>query len=202
MLEQLRRYLETSPYKPPTSGLAQNHAAVLIAVTDNPHDPSVILTRRADSLSSHSGEVALPGGKWEEQDPNLEYTALRETHEEIGVAPDLVEVLGVLPPFHTYRGVSVTPFVGVVPEGLVYVPNYAELDAIFHVPLSFFIADQRIRTDRFNRDIGHRWSPAYEYEGYEIWGFTARLLVNFISSALDVDIGPENPAPVKHWNAV
>ena len=74
-----------------------------------------------------------------------------------------------------------------------------ELDSIFHVPLSFFVSDERIRTDRFQRQIGHRWSPAYDFDGYEIWGFTSRLLTNFLSSALDVDIGLEHPAPVKHW---
>ena len=200
MLSQLRNYLLTSRVSVPVVGEVPDQAAVLIALTDNAQDPCVVLTRRAEWLTYHSGEVSFPGGKWERQDPSLEHTALRETHEEIGVSPDQVEIVGALPVFQTYLGQNVSPFVGIIPEGLHYTPNLGELDAIFHVPLSFFIEDRRIRTDRFNRELGQRWSPAYDFDGYEIWGFTARVLVGFLAAALDVDIGPEHSAPVVYWN--
>lgn len=199
MLDELCRFVENNGVQLPPLAQDRVQAAVLIALTDNSADPSVVLTKRSDTLSSHRGEVSLPGGKWEPQDPDLQVTALRETHEEIGVHPDLVQVKGVLPPLQTYRGIEVSPIVGIIPENLTYRPNYDELDSIFHVPLSFFVSDERIRTDRFQRQIGHHWSPAYDFDGYEIWGFTSRLLTNFLSSALDVDIGLEHPAPVKHW---
>lgn len=194
--------MQSSAVKPEPVDGTVTQAAVLIALTDNRESPSVVLTRRSATLSSHSGEVALPGGKWEPQDPDLATTALRETHEEIGVEPEKVQLLGALPTLQTYQGLTVSPFVGIIPENLSYIPNQFELDAIFHVPLSFFVEDQRIRTDTFNRKIGHVWSPAYNFEGFEIWGFTARLLVNFVSSALEVDIPQDNPAPVKHWPGV
>ncbi len=200
MLQQLRSYLAASTVQAPKATDLSKPAAVLIAVTNTPENPSIVLTRRSQHLSSHSGEVSLPGGKWDPEDGSLKTTALRETHEEIGLEPGLVEVLGALPVFQTWQGIEVTPFVGVVPEKLVLTPNLDELDAIFQVPLQFFIDDQRLRTDIFERNVGHVWSPAYEFDGFEIWGFTARLLVNFISGAFDVDIGRDNPAPVKDWS--
>jgi len=200
MLQQLRSYLAASTVQAPKAADLSKPAAVLIAVTNTPDNPSVVLTRRSQHLSSHSGEVSLPGGKWDPEDGSLRTTALREAHEEIGLEPGLVEVLGALPVFQTWQGIEVTPFVGVVPEKLVLTPNLDELDAIFQVPLQFFIDDQRLRTDIFERNVGHVWSPAYEFDGFEIWGFTARLLVNFISGAFDVDIGRDNPAPVKDWS--
>ncbi|MGH1371086.1 MAG: CoA pyrophosphatase [Cellvibrionaceae bacterium] len=199
MLQQLRSYLAASSVQAPEATDLSKPAAVLIALTDSPDNPSIVLTRRSQHLSSHSGEVSLPGGKWDFEDGSLETTALREAHEEIGLDPGLVEVLGALPVFQTWQGVEVTPIVGVVPETLNLTPNLDELDAIFQVPVQFFLDDQRLRTDIFERKIGHIWSPAYEFEGFEIWGFTARLLVNFIGEAFDAQIQRDNPAPVKDW---
>lgn len=200
MLQQLRSHLAASSLQAPNAADLNKPAAVLIALTNTPENPSVVLTRRSQNLSSHSGEVSLPGGKWDPEDGSLEITALREAHEEIGLEPELVEVLGALPVFQTWQGVQVAPIVAVVPEILTLTPNLDELDAIFQVPLQFFLDDRRLRTDIFERKVGHIWSPAYEFEGFEIWGFTARLLVNFISEAFDVEIKRENPAPVKDWS--
>lgn len=200
MLQQLRSYLAASPIQAPKATDLNKPAAVLIALTNTPENPSVVLTRRSQHLNSHRGEVSLPGGKWDREDGSLRTTALREAHEEIGLEPGFVEVLGALPVLQTWQGVEVAPFVGVVPEGLVLTPNLDELDAIFQVPVQFFIDDRRVRTDIFERNLGHVWSPAYEFEGFEIWGFTARLLTNFISNAFDIEIGRDNPAPVKDWS--
>lgn len=200
MIERLRRYLEASSYEPPALNELPDPAAVLIAITDHPEAPEVVLTRRAAHLNNHSGEVSLPGGKWEPQDPSLMYTALRETEEEIGLPPEQVEVLGCLPLFQTWKGINVIPYVGIIPQGLEFIPNYDELDAIFQVPLSFFMKDQRVRTDVFQREVGHLWSPAYDFNGYEIWGFTARLLINMLNDVYQSDIQRENPAPIQDWS--
>ncbi|WP_439133379.1 CoA pyrophosphatase [Pseudomaricurvus sp.] len=200
MIERLRLYLEASSYELPPLSELPDPAAVLIAITDHPDEPEVILTRRAAHLNNHSGEVSLPGGKWETQDQNLQETALRETEEEIGLPPEKVEVLGGLPVFQTWKGINVAPFVGVIPQGLTFTPNYDELDAIFQVPLKFFMEDRRVRTDVFQREIGHLWSPAYDFEGYEIWGFTARLLVNLLNDVYELEIQKDNPAPIRDWS--
>lgn len=172
------------------------HAAVLLALTDEP-DPQVILTLRSQQLSSHSGEVSLPGGRWDETDPSLEFTALRETHEEIGLPADEVRILGPLWTRSTRWQVQVTPWLGVVPADAHLTPNPGELDAIFHVPLSFFLDDPRIRTDRITIDQRRIYLPAYEYEGFEIWGFTAGVLTEFLVRVLNAPIGRRDDVPVR-----
>jgi len=172
------------------------HAAVLLALTDEP-DPQVILTLRSQQLSSHSGEVSLPGGRWDDTDPSLEYTALRETHEEIGLPADQVRVLGPLWTRTTRWQVQVTPWLGIVPADAQLTPNPGELDAIFRVPLTWFFDDPRIRTDRITIDKTRIYLPAYEYEGFEIWGFTAGVLTEFLVRVLDVPIGHRHDVPVR-----
>ncbi|MFD1218427.1 NUDIX hydrolase [Microbulbifer celer] len=175
------------------------HAAVLLALTDEP-DPQVILTLRSQQLSSHSGEVSFPGGRWDETDPSLQYTALRETHEEIGLPAEEVRILGPLWTRSTRWHIQVTPWLGIVSADAVLTPNPGELDAIFHVPLSFFLEDPRVRTDRVTIDKTRVYLPAYEYEGYEIWGFTAGVLTEFLVRVLDAPIGRRDDVPLRALN--
>ncbi|WKD48433.1 NUDIX hydrolase [Microbulbifer spongiae] len=167
----------------PKGSALHGHAAVLIALTDEP-DPHVILTKRSANLSTHSGEVSLPGGRWDVTDPSLQYTALREAEEEIALPMDAVRMLGPLWPRTTRWKVSVTPWVAVIAKDIALTPNPGELDAIFRVPLSFFLADPRIRTDHIIMDDCTIHLPAYRYDGYEIWGFTAGLLTEFMVKIL------------------
>jgi 8-oxo-dGTP pyrophosphatase MutT (NUDIX family) len=200
MLSQLTANMKASTPLDKKHGKHPRNAAVLLALTSNESNPSVILTKRADHLNSHSGEVSLPGGKWELQDDSLMRTALRETHEEIGMEPHWVDVISTLPVAHTWQGIEVTPYVGIVAENLPLTPNPNELDAIFEVPLSFFLEDRRTRTDVFPREEGDVWSPAYDFDGYEIWGFTARLMVEFLNQFWGSSLSRANPAREKDWS--
>ena len=201
MLEKLRTSLREGTARLASvteePGPFANQAAVLIALTDNDSDPQIVLTKRAQHLSTHSGEVSFPGGKWDPEDGHLLRTALRESHEEIGLSPDLVEVLAPLKARRTGRGVRVTPFVGIVPEDVQLTPNPAELDAVFRVPVSFFLADQRVRTDLYRYPDREFWAPAYHFEGFEIWGFTAGVLVALLNQVYQAGIQVDNPAPVR-----
>ncbi|MFI2812758.1 MULTISPECIES: CoA pyrophosphatase [Microbulbifer] len=183
------------PAAPDLSG----HAAVLLALTEEP-DPEVILTLRSAHLSTHSGEVSLPGGRWETGDASLLHTALRETEEEIGLPAEAVRVLGPLWPRSTRWNVHVTPWLGVVSPDVALVPNPGELDAIFRVPLSFFLEDPRIRTDQITIDERAIYLPAYQFQEYEIWGFTAGILTEFLVKILDADISHRNDVPLRALN--
>lgn len=178
-------------------GAFPRQASVLLALTDHPTEPDIVLTKRASHLSQHAGEVSFPGGKWEEQDQSLIETALRETHEEIGIAPELVQVLNVEPFALNRNGMRVTPFVGVVPHELSFTPCPEEIDAVFRVPVQFFMGDPRYRTDLYVLAGKELWSPAYKFENFDIWGLTSRILVGFLNRALHANIPKESNAPIR-----
>lgn len=157
-------------------GAFPTQAAVLVLLTNDNHNPEIIFTQRALHLFSHPGEVAFPGGKWEEGDHSLLDTALRESCEEIALSPSQVDIIGACPMRATRAGIKVTPFVGVIAADTPLRVNCTELDAIFRVPLIAFKHDSLcIRTDIFTYDDQRYSVPAYGYQGYEIWGFTAAL---------------------------
>ena len=151
-------------------------AAVLIALQDGPAGPSVLLTKRSSRLAHHPGQIALPGGKPEPGDAGPAASALREAHEEIGLDPANVELLGQLAAHETVTGFHVTPVLGRVRAPFAPVPEIGEVDEVFTVPLAHLADLSRYRTER-RRWLG-RWR-AYDvvpYGPYYIWGATARIL--------------------------
>jgi 8-oxo-dGTP pyrophosphatase MutT (NUDIX family) len=153
-------------------------AAVLVAVIDHPAAPTVLFTRRTAHLKAHSGQISFPGGRAEADDPSIEFTALREAQEEVGLAPDRVEVIARLPEYFTRTGFRVTPVVGAVTPPLELVPDAREVDEVFEVPLAFLLDAANHR--RASREIGGRTAHYYEIEhnGRVIWGATAGMIVN------------------------
>ncbi len=115
-------------------------AAVLMALTRSAN-PELLLTLRAQGLSTHGGEVAFPGGRRDPEDADLISTALREAQEEVGLSPGLVEVVGPLSEVVSRHAVKVTPYVGIVPDYVEYRANADEIDSVFSVPLDFFASD-------------------------------------------------------------
>jgi hypothetical protein len=89
----------------------------------------------------------------------------------------------------------VTPFVAQTTETLELRPHAEELDALFRLPVFFCLADQRERTDIFQRNGEEEWAPVYRYSGFKIWGFTARVLIEFMNTFCGVHIGREHSAP-------
>ncbi|MEH6616454.1 MAG: CoA pyrophosphatase [Porticoccus sp.] len=163
-------------------------AAILLALTREPDDPKIILTKRAEHMTSHRGEVAFPGGKWEIGDADLLETALRETHEEIDLPPEQVEVIASLPINCTRYSMRVWPYVGLVSPEQSLTANPNELDAVFQVPLRYFLDQSNLTVDHF---VGPDYSlrmPCYVYQGYRIWGFSLVVLVDFLNLTLDADI--------------
>ena len=154
-------------------------AAVLVPIVAHPHGLTVLFTKRTPHLKAHSGQVSFPGGRAEPEDPDPEYTALRESEEEIGLPRDKVEVLARLPEYLTRTGFRVTPVIGIVTPPLELVPDAREVDEVFEVPLAYVLDPANHR--RESRQIGERLASYYviEHHGRVIWGATAGMLVNF-----------------------
>ena len=151
-------------------------AGVLIACHIGSAGIEVILTKRSSALKHHPGQIAFPGGKQDEGDADATAAALREAHEEIGLAPDNVEILGHLPNHETVTGFLMTPVVGLVHHPFHPVPEPGEVDEVFSVPLTHVTnPDQFVVQSR--RWRGHRRHYyAVPFGPYYIWGATARVL--------------------------
>lgn len=175
LLQRLSQGLSPARLATDSPGLFPGQAAVMALVTDHPSRPELVFTLRSLNLSSHAGQVAFPGGKWEPQDPDLLATGLRETHEEIALPPSQIRVLGATVSRATSQGTMVTPFVGVIAHSAVLVPDPNEIQSIFRVPLEWFGGAKPTRVDVYRRQGVEYQIPAYRYGDYEIWGFTAAV---------------------------
>ena len=160
-------------------------AAVLVPIVAHPGALSVLFTQRTAHLKAHSGQVSFPGGRAEPHDPSPEFTALREAQEEIGLAPERVEVLARLPDYLTRSGFRIAPVVGLVAPPLELVPDPNEVDAIFEVPLAFLLDERnhRRRTREWQGQTVGYWEMPYG-ERY-IWGATAGMIVNLYRALSD-----------------
>ena len=157
---------------------ASTPAAVLVPLIVHPGELTVLFTQRTIRLKSHSGQVSFPGGRAEPADASAEFTALRETEEEIGLAPARIEVIGRLPDYRTRTGFRVTPVVGLVQPPLELKPDPREVDEVFEVPLGFFLdaGNRQRRTREYQGQMVGYY--VFEYGSRTIWGATAGMLVN------------------------
>lgn len=161
---------------PPSSALRP--AAVLVPLIDRAEGMSVLLTQRTAHLSAHAGQISFPGGRMEESDADAIATALRETEEEVGLPRDKVSVIGRLDTYVTGTGFEITPIVGIIEPGYTLTIDPYEVAEAFEVPLSY-VLDRR-NHNRQDRESAGRVRVFYvlPYEGRNIWGATAGMLVN------------------------
>lgn len=168
--------------EPPFGVRAPAHAAVLLPLVMR-DELTLLLTLRTTRLSTHSGQIALPGGKLDEGDADATAAALRETHEEIGLPPQRVEVIGALPEYVTGTAYIVTPVVGLVQPDFELQPNPHEVDDVFEVPLSFLMNPAHHRRHRVQlQGLEREWYSMPYADGQRehfIWGATAGMLRNF-----------------------
>lgn len=150
-------------------------AGVLVGITDGP-SPQVILTKRSSALKHHPGQVAFPGGKVEESDVDETAAALREAQEEIGLAPDMVSVLGSLPSHETVTGFQVTPVVALVSDEFDPKPDAGEVAEVFKTPLSHLMRPENYSVQSRRWRGQRRFFFTVPYGPYYIWGATARIL--------------------------
>jgi 8-oxo-dGTP pyrophosphatase MutT (NUDIX family) len=165
---------------------APAHASVLVPLVLR-EELTVLLTQRTDHLTDHPGQISFPGGRAEPEDADAVATALREAQEEIGLAPDHVDVLGTLPTYTTGTGFIVTPVIGLVRAGLDLRPDPFEVAEVFEVPLAFLMnpANHRRHEIEFGgvkrQFLSMPWDVADAAGGarrYFIWGATAAMLRN------------------------
>lgn len=152
-------------------------AAVLIAVTDVPHDPQVILTQRPRGMRDHPGQVAFPGGKIDPGEDAIT-AALREAEEELALPREAVRVIGTSDLYHTGTGFLVTPVLGVVPPGLDLRPDPVEVADWFEAPLNMLLDPASWTTNEvFWRGANRRYLEL-DWQGFRIWGVTAAIIAN------------------------
>jgi 8-oxo-dGTP pyrophosphatase MutT (NUDIX family) len=160
-------------------------AAVLVPLLPDQGEWHVLLTQRTDTLESHRGQVAFPGGRVDPDDATRVETALREAEEEIGLRRELVRVIGQLDELLTVTQYRITPVVGVIPWPYVFTPSPAELSAIFHVPLRWLADPANLETQYREPLVPGPKIPVYYwyYGDYIIWGATARMILNLLEVA-------------------
>ena len=168
---------------PPSTALTP--AAVLVPLIDHRYGMSVLLTQRTAHLTAHAGQISFPGGRVEDADPDDVAAALRETEEEVGLPRDRVSVIGRLDTYVTGTGFEIAPIVGIVDPPVPISIDPFEVAEAFEVPLSF-ILDRR-NHQRIEREVGahNRAYFVLPYEGRNIWGATAGILVNLAEVLAD-----------------
>lgn len=160
-------------------------ASVLIPLVERNGEVHVWLIRRPETMSTHSGQVAFPGGKRDPEDRTSMVTALRETHEELGFPPELIEVHGRLDDVFTVTNFVITPWVGWLKDDVPPVPSEHEIARAFCAPLSAFVWEKP-RPQLFRGKGLTRIVPSWFYDGEIVWGATAKIMLTFAEVVRDV----------------
>ncbi len=155
---------------------ALTNAAVLVPVIARPGGATVLFTRRTEGLPSHAGQISLPGGRAQAGDAGPVHTALRETFEEVGLAPERVDIVGALDVYETRTGFRVRPVVGVVEAMPVLALDEREVAYVFEVPFDFLMDPANHQTCSVEWQGATRYYYAMPYRDHRIWGATAGMI--------------------------
>jgi 8-oxo-dGTP pyrophosphatase MutT (NUDIX family) len=156
-------------------------AGVLILLYPNPIDLHIVLMKRTEYPGVHSAQISFPGGKYELTDKSLVNTAIREAKEEIGVAPELITVLGALTPLYIpVSEIEVHPVVAYAPHKLSFTINKVEVDYLIEVSVEKLLHFNAIYTKSYSSDKYSGTIPYYDIQGNHVWGATAMIMSEFI----------------------
>lgn len=155
-------------------------AAVLIPILVQENELHVILTKRSETVQHHKGQICFPGGAVDDSDTSLWHTALRETHEEIGIESKLIYFIDELKRIVTPTLFEITPYIGFVTCLPELNPNPHEIDEIITVPLRHFLDRNNLRFEE-REYFGKSFTvPFFAYQHHEIWGATGKIILNFL----------------------
>ncbi len=158
------------------AGKTLRPAAVLVPLVDYGDHTTMLLTQRTESMRTHSGQVAFPGGAVDPEDPSAEAAAMREADEEVGLKASHIETVGRLPEYLTVTGFRITPVLAIVRSGYPLAINRHEVDDVFEVPFEFLMnPSNHVRESRVwqGRERHYYTMP---YGDRFIWGVTAGIL--------------------------
>ncbi len=155
-------------------------AGVLVLLYEKEGEYYVVFTKRTSNVEHHKGEISFPGGAFDQGDETVEYTALRETYEEVGVTAQDVEILGRLDDMVTRSNFAVTPIVGTMPYPYSFKINEIEVAELLEVPISHLLDRRNLiqETREFN-GVTHVMQ-SYQYREHVIFGATAMMLRQFL----------------------
>ncbi|ELR67533.1 Putative nudix hydrolase YeaB [Photobacterium marinum] len=151
-------------------------AAVLIPLVPRNNSYNVVLTRRADHLKHHPGQIAFPGGRYESEDVDLIDTAIRETKEETGILCNRESILGHLPSLSTISGYIVTPYVSTISANYTPTLDKNEVDELFEVPIEYLLNPMNIRSSQFVINGSEVNIYSISFHNHAIWGATAQMV--------------------------
>ena len=191
-VEKIRQSL--ADHNPLKNSWVRKRASVLIPLLESEGEIYVVLTRRSSEMRSHPGQVSFPGGKQDSDDEDSLQTALRETHEEIGLPGAKVDVIGKLDQILSLHYHLVTPYVGLIPSDFVPIPNIDEIESVFKVPLAFFMKSENHWSEEKKTFASPVIVHHFEYQDYDIWGLTAKLIFRL----LEIGLGYVPDFPVHH----
>lgn len=162
-------------------------AAVLFGILPRKDGPTALLTLRPTTMADHAGQVAFPGGKVDPIDLDEVAAALREAHEEVGIPPEEVDVLGKGAAYVTGTRYRITPVVGLLPHDFVPVPEPGEVAAVFETPLDFLMNTANHQTGQAFYRGKNRTFYEMPHNGYRIWGVTAGIIRRLYQTLYESD---------------
>ena len=187
MIDSIKQKLEKLNLLKPSSFKKAGVFIGILNFDEFKDDPHILFTKRSTKVSTHSGEVSFPGGKWEEGDQDLYQTSLRESFEEINLnTPDVIK-LGALHYLISRHNIEVNPFIGLLQKKQNFIAN-DEIEDIFSVPLSYLLDKENAIKNELERENTKLIIPSWVYNEQKIWGLTAMITADFLNICFDADI--------------
>jgi 8-oxo-dGTP pyrophosphatase MutT (NUDIX family) len=177
---ELRELLLTPEQAAAMDAPGRIDAAVLVPLFERDGETVAVFTERRADMRRHAGEISFPGGRQDEPDEDLRTTAMREAHEEVGLDPAAVDLVGALPPVGTFvTNYRVHPFVGLIDVGRTWVPQETEVAQVLELSLSDLVRGHELKR-MVRRGVPIKM-PTYTVDGHLVWGATARIVESLLT---------------------